>query len=295
MQNNTSDKIKQIVAMTIFGTIGLVRRYIPYPSSVIAFIRGAIGSLFLLLVHFIRRDKFDGPAIKKNIVLLCISGALIGANWICLFEAYRYTSVSAATVCYYMAPVFVILVSPIVLKEAITLKKGLCALVAVGGMILVSGVIETGLSGITGVLFGLAAAVMYAIVVILNKFIKDISANDRTLIQLAAAAIAILPYVLLTEKGTVLDTSWFVLLMVAVAGIVHTGIAYSLYFGSMKGVPAQTLALLSYIDPIIAVLLSVVVLKEAMSLPAAIGVVLVIGATIVSEVQISRKKAAAEI
>lgn len=284
MQTNTA-RLRLITSMVIFGTIGILRNYIPYPSSVIAMVRGLIGALFLVAVLVLRREKFSMAGLKKNLPILLVSGVLLGTNWIFLFEAYRYTSVSVATMCYYMAPVFMILVSPVVLREKLTAKKGICALIAVGGMVLVSGILETGISGLVGVLLGLAAAVMYAAIVMLNKFIRDLTANERTIIQLCVSTIALLPYVLLTEDAGALPMNAAVLGLLLTAGIVHTGIAYSLYFGSMAQLPAQTVALLSYLDPIVAVILSVLVLREHMSIAALIGVVLVLGSTMVSELE----------
>lgn len=283
MKQLTTDKLKLITAMSVFGTVGIFRRYIPYPSSVIAFIRAVIGVVFLIIVLSLKKEAFSKEAIKKNLLVLCLSGALLGANWITLFESYCYTSVSVATMCYNMAPVIMILVSPIVLHEPITKKKGICAAVAVFGMVLVSGILETGISGAKGILFGLASAVLYASVVILNKFITDISANIRSIVQLGVAAVAVLPYVLWTEDMTKLDTSFFVVAMMLIVGIVHTGMCYALYFDSVKSLSAQTVALFSYIDPIIAVVLSVVILKESLSIVAVIGVILVLGAMAVSE------------
>ena len=280
--NGKTDRLQLIFAMAIFGTIGIVRRYIPYPSSVIALVRAVVGALFLIIVHICRRKRFSGEALRNNFILLCVSGALLGANWICLFEAYSYTTVSVATMCYYMAPVFVILLSPIFLREVLTLKKGICSGVAVCGMILVSGISETGIGGIRGVVFGLVAAIMYASVILINKFIHNLSANERTLFQLVISAIALIPYVMITEEIGTLETGGFVIAMLAVAGIVHTGIAYVLYFGSIKSIPAQTVALFSYIDPVVAVILSVAVLKESMTVSALIGVVMVIGAMVAS-------------
>lgn len=280
-----ADRLKLILSMVIFGTIGLVRKLIPYPSGVIALVRGAVGAAFLLALMLLKREKLSCKALKRNLPKLLASGVLLGFNWICLFEAYRYTSVSVATICYYMAPVIVILVSPLILREKLTVKKGVCAAVAVAGMVLVSGVLETGVAGIAGVLLGLAAAVMYAAIILLNKFITELTANERTLFQLAICAVAMLPYVLLTEDLGALESSVAVLALLAVAGIVHTGIAYALYFGSIRGIPAQTVALFSYIDPVVAVILSMAVLREGMSVLAMAGVVLVIGATVVSELQ----------
>ena len=283
-------KSGMILSMLIFGTIGVLRRYIPYSSGVIALIRGLAGAVFLLSFCIAKKNAIQKDALKKNFLLLCLSGTFIGVNWILLFEAYKYTSVSVATICYYMAPVFVILASPIVLHEKLTAKNLLCTFVSVCGMILVSGVIETGISGIKGVCFGIGAALMYAGVIILNKFISGLTASVRTMFQLAAASVAILPYVLLTEKNFSFGSDVSVFVMLAVMGILYTGAVYTLYFACVEKLPAQTVALFSYIDPAAAVLCSVFILNEGLTLLSALGVVLVIGAAIVSELDFGRKQ-----
>lgn len=278
-----TDQLQLIFSMVIFGTIGLARKMIPYPSSVVALARAVIGSAFLLIQRLIRRPGEPMEGLRRNLPLLILSGVLIGANWIALFEAYRYTSVSVATMCYYMAPVFVMLLSPLLLHEQLSRRKALCAAVAVAGMVLVSGVLETGVSGMTGVLLGLLAAAMYATIIFLNKFISGMTADDRTLVQLGVSAISLLPYVLLTENLTTLEITLPAVAMLLLVGIVHTGLTYAMYFGSLKTIPAQTAALLSYIDPVVAVLLSVTVLREPASPLSLLGAVLVIGSMVVSE------------
>lgn len=275
-----------IASMCIFGTIGILRRYIPLSSSLVALVRGIVGCLFLAAVVLLRRQKFDRAAIRQNLWLLLISGAAIGFNWIFLFEAYNYTSVATATLCYYLAPILVILASPLVLKETLTLKKGLCTLAALAGMVLVSGVSETGFTGLAemkGILFGLGAAVLYASVILMNKKLKPIPAYDKTILQLGAASLALLPYVLATENWAQVTVTPLALVLLLVAGVVHTGLAYWMYFGSMDSLNAHTVALLSYIDPILAIILSMVLLQEPMGIPAAIGAVLILGAAYISE------------
>ena len=279
-----SPRAQLILSMLIFGTIGLFRRAIPYPSSVVALVRSVIGALFLLLVRAVKREPIDRAAVKQNLPKLLLLGAMLGTNWIFLFEAYNHTSVAAATMCYYMAPVFIILLSVPVFGEKLTPRKGICAAVAVFGMVLVSDVLTSGLHGAKGLLFGLIAAVLYALIVIVNRTLKDISAEDRTIMQFVASSLVMLPYVLLTENLSALEPTPKVLLLLVIVGVVHTGIAYVLYFDSIAHVSAQTAALLSYIDPIVAVLLSLTVLREPMSPTALLGAVLVIGAMIASEI-----------
>ena len=281
-------KLELIASMFIFGTIGIFVRHIPLPSSMIALVRGFVGAFFVLLFVYLKKSKLDKAAIKKNFVMLALSGAFIGINWILLFESYNYTTVATATLCYYMQPIFVILASPILLKEKLTPKKVVCVLVALIGMVFVSGVLQTGIPALSeakGILYGLGAACFYATVVLMNKKITDISAYDKTIMQLGMGAIVLSPYVMLTQNfgeatASMTPSLWLLLLFV---GLVHTGVAYALYFDSMKDLKAQTLAIFSYIDPIVAIILSALLLKESMGLYGVIGAVLVLGSTFISE------------
>ena len=275
-----------IFSMLVFGTIGIFVRYIPLPSSVIALTRGVIGTVFLIVVTLKRGPGISWKAIRRNLLNLCLSGAFIGINWILLFESYRFTTVAKATLCYYMAPVFVTISAPFLFKERLTKKKMLCIAGALVGMIFVSGIWNTGISGtgeLRGVLYGIGAEVFYASVILLNKKIRDISAYDKTMMQLAAASIVLLPYTVLTEKVSVLSLTPVAVILLAVVGILHTGISYTLYFGSMKELEAQTIAIFSYIDPIVAILLSALFLKEPLGIGGIAGAIMVLGAALISE------------
>lgn len=275
--------------MCIFGTIGIFVRYIPLPSGVIALSRGVIGALFLSLVKLLQKSKVSLDDVKRNLVILCLSGACLGINWMLLFEAYRHTTVATATLCYYLAPVFVTLASPIVLKERLTGGKLICVAAALLGMAFVSGVFDSADASITGVLYGVAAAVFYACVVLFNKKLVSISAYDMTIVQLSVAAITLLPYVLLSTKPDLAALAPLSIALLIAVGIVHTGVSYAMYFGSMKDLKAQTVAIFSYIDPVVAILLSALLLKEKLGVMSVIGAVLILGSTLVSELLENRK------
>lgn len=275
-----------IFSMVIFGTIGIFRKHIELSSGVLAMARGFIGAMFLLFIIALKREKLSKAAIKKNLWFLILSGAFIGFNWILLFEAYRYTTVATATLCYYLAPIFVIIASPLILKERLSGRKVMCVLVALVGMVLVSGVLQAGFHGLSemkGVLFGLGAAAFYASVILLNKKITDIPAYDKTIVQLVCAATVLVPYVLLTGELAVAEWSGIGFVLVLVVGILHTGVTYALYFGSMAYLKAQTVAIFSYIDPIVAILLSAVLLQEKMDGLTILGTVMILGAAVYSE------------
>lgn len=292
MEKETNAKASLILAMVIFGTIGIFRKYIPLPSGIVACARGILGVAFLLVFIKIKKIKMDREAIKKHLWILLVSGGFIGLNWGLLFESYRYTSVAVATLCYYMAPIFVMIVSPFLLKEKLTVKKVLCVIVALIGMVFVSGVLDGGISDVSemkGILFGLGAAALYATVIMMNQKLREVPTYDKTIMQLGAAAVVLIPYILFVEDLSAVVLTPLIILMLIIVGIVHTGIAYALYFGSMNGLKAQTVALFSYIDPIVAIILSAMFLKEPMTIYSAIGAVLVLGATMISELPEKRK------
>lgn len=282
-----------LIAMTIWGTVGVLVHFIPLPSSIIANVRGIIGSLFLLIVLAVKRRHLDGQAIRRNLKYLLPCGVALGFNWVLLFESYNMIGVGIGTVLYYLAPVFVILLSPLLFKEKLTAFRCLCAATALVGMILTSGVIGAGESwNAKGVLLALGSAGMYAAIVLLSKQQKNISAYDTTIFELGVSAVVLLVYNLLTVDFSTLQCTSRGLIMLLVVAILHTGIAYSLYFGAIPYLPVQTSAICSYIDPIVAIIASAIILREPMTLLSGIGAVLVLGGTLASQLKRTEKESA---
>lgn len=282
----TNAKFRLMTAMFIFGTIGIFVRNIPLPSSVIALARGVIGTLFLIIFTKIRKIKISYTEIKNNLSILCLSGMLIGIHWIFLFEAYRNTTVAVATLCYYLAPVFVIIASPFVLKEKLTFKQIVCIGVALIGMIFVSGIFEKGGTEnlqLKGIFFGIGAAIIYAVVILLNKHLKKISSYTMTIMQLGIAAAVLAPYTLLTQNTGSLTFNFTTLILLGIIGIINTGITYTLYFSAIQELKAHTIAIFSYIDPIVAILLSTLILREKPDVFTVIGGIMILGSTLISE------------
>ena len=287
-ENDRKSVLMILSSMLIFGTIGIFRRYIPLSSAFLAFSRGILGGLFILAFVRLKRGKAEERLPVRTVIWLAATGAVMGINWILLFEAYNHTTVAVATLCYYMQPTIVVLLSPLIFRERLTGKKAVCAAVAIAGMVLVSGVIgggEAQAGSLQGILLGLGAAVFYSGVVIMNKRIRGIDAYQKTIIQLLAAGAVMIPYLLLTNGFSSEGVSTRTVILLLVVGLVHTGIAYVLYFGSMDGLKVQSVAIFSYIDPVSALLFSAIFLKEPLSALGIIGAVMIIGSAVISEMQ----------
>lgn len=278
MKGQHNARLLLILSMTIWGTLGIFTRNIEVTSGELALYRALLAMVFLMTFLLITKQKIAFAEIKKEIPLLLASGVAMGFNWILLFEAYKYTTISLATLSYYFAPVLVMVVCPFLFKEKLTKKQILCFIMSTVGLILIIGVGDvSGNSNLVGILFGLGAATLYATVVLLNKFIKNVSGIPRTVLQFIAAIIVLVPYVAATSGCTLSSlssTGWICLLTL---GLVHTGIAYCMYFSVIKDLRGQEVAIFSYIDPLVAVILSVTILHEAITPLQILGGVLILG------------------
>jgi len=275
----------------MFGSIGVVTRYLPFGSEMISLARSLIGGLFVLLFVIIAKRKIDFAAVKKNLTLLILSGAALGINWVLLFESYQNINISTATVCYYIAPVIVTVASPIFLKEKLSFWSVVCVLTALLGLIFVTGVgTETADNFLLGVTYAISAAVLYAAIIIMNKKITDLGGIERTLIQLGVSAAIMLPYTAITGAFLADGASFWSILVLLFAGIVLTGVVYLLFFSAIDKVSAQAISVILYVDPITAIILSSIIFAERMTLMQIFGTILILGATFVNEVALNKKQ-----
>jgi len=280
------EKIYFIFSMIIFGTVGIFVRYIDLASSEIAFLRGSIGCLFLLVIIIFTKQKISWIKIKQNIFVLLLSSCALGVNWIFLFQAYKHTTIANATLSYYFAPIFVVIMSPIVLKEKLSLKKAAYIGIAVLGMFLIiqnDGNIEAPNNPLLGIFFGIIAAAFYATLMLTNKFIKNMSGLETTLLQLTFATIILAPYVLISERDNLFHLTSLSIICIIILGVIHTGVAYYLFFSGMKGIKGQSIAALSYIDPVTSLFVSFLIFNENMTILQIIGALLLLGSTFLSE------------
>ncbi len=279
-------RMELVISMIVFGTLAIFVRGIPLPSGELALYRAVLAALLILIYFLIGKTRLEVSSLKKELVILLISGAAMGRNWILLFEAYRYTTVSAATLSYYVAPVIVTMLCPIFFHEILTKKQLLCFIMSTAGVVMIIGFhnLNGGGKDLIGILLGLGAAVFYAAVILLNKLIKGVSGIQRTFLQFLAAIAVLIPYVACTGGFHLAELSaagWGNLLIV---GLFHTGVTYCLYFSSLKELRGQEAAILSYIDPMVAVVISVLILGEGITVLQIIGGILIIGFAVWNEI-----------
>ena len=251
MKKVINPRLMLIVSMTIFGTLGIFVRNIPVSSGELALYRAILAALLIAIYLIITKQRISFTKIKKEVVTV---------------------------------------VCPVLFHERLTGKQILCFIMSTIGLVMITGIGDIGSgSDFIGILFGLGAAVFYATVILLNKFIKNVEGIPRTFLQFLSAIVILIPYVMLSggmSLGGMNAVGWINLLIV---GLVHTGVTYCMYFSSLKELPGQKAAILSYIDPLVAVLISVTILREKMTIWQIAGGVLILGFTLWNEVSPNTK------
>lgn len=282
--NNKSKTFKYLIAVILYGTIGFFLHYVSAASEFVVMCRGLIGSIFILFIMFITKNLPDLKSIKDNLFMLILSGMSLGFNWIFLFAGYKY-AVAITSLLNYLAPMIVVLISAMYLKEKLTKKQLICTLLSLIGIILVSGLFDGQISAdIHCFIYGILAAIGFVAVVLCNKKIKNIKALDKTVVQLFFSFLTVLPYVLINHSiPTSLDINS--ILIIVMLGVVHTGIAYILYFNSIDTLPVSEVAILGYIEPVMSILTGALIFNEKLTIFGAIGALLILLSAMFSELK----------
>ena len=271
-----------ILSMLIFGTNGILVHHISLASSQIILMRTLIGGLLLTLIVLLR-GGFDRAGIRADILPLLVGGSVLGLNWVALFEAYRQLNVSLATLIYYVGPILVLLFSPVLFREKLNSRKITSVVLVAVGLVCISGSIALRGMSMRGLLTAVVSALFYAAVIIFNKRITNTGGLQTAALELDIAFVIVLIYMMLTvgpPHPAVSDIPW-----IAVIGLVNTGLAYLLYFSGLQKLPAQSAALISYVDPVSALVFSALFLHETMTPVQILGAVLIIGGAVFGELK----------
>ena len=275
--------IKYFTALLLFGSNGIVASFISLPSSEIVLLRTLIGSVLLIALFFLMRNKLTFYRYKKDSLFLLLSGIAMGTSWMFLYEAYAQIGVSIASLCYYCGPMVVMILSPLLFKEKLTTVKIIGFMAVLAGIFLVNGNAYDGKGNLWGIFCGLMSALMYAAMVICNKKARRIQGMENATLQLFISFLTVFFFVLF-KQGFAIRLSTEDIIPMLILGLLNTGIGCYFYFSSIGDLPVQTVAICGYLEPLSAVLFSVAFLHERLSLFQIIGAVCIIGGAIFSEV-----------
>lgn len=275
---------KYIVGLLLFGSNGVVASFIDLPSHYIVLWRSILGGLMLTGLFFLTGNRITCHRHKKDLLFVILSGAAMAADWLLLFEAYSRIGVSLGMIINYCGPVVVILFSAFIFKEKITVKTIFALGFALSGAILISW--QGANSGIDklGLILAALSAFAYAAMVIFNKLSKEIKGTENATIQLLSTMVIVTVYVTLKHglHFVIPSKSIFPVLWI---GLLNTGLGCYFYFSSLSSLPAQTVAVFGYLEPLSAVFFSVLILQERMLLLQIIGSTLILIGTILLNIR----------
>ncbi len=279
---NNKAFFKYIFALLLFGSNGIVASFIDLSSQNIVLLRTLIGSILLIAIFFLSGGRLTFYKYKKQFAFLTISGIAMGTSWMFLYEAYERIGVSIASLLYYCGPVIVMVLSPLLFNERLTVNKALGFLAVVVGVVLINGYAFDGNGDIFGIVCGLLSAIMYAFMVICNKKAKDIVGIENSTLQLTIAFLTVAIFVGL-KQGYAMRTAPTSIVPILILGLLNTGIGCYFYFSSIGKLKVQTVAICGYLEPLSAVIFSVIFLKETMLPLQIVGAILIIGGAMIGE------------
>ena len=293
------ERLKLTLISATFGTVGLFTHFIPLSSAAIVFYRALLGGAFIVVMMKLSGIDIDIKSMRDNLIVLIFTGFFMALNWVLQFEAFKVSSVAIGTVCYNMMPIFLLTIASFMFNEKITLKSGLCILIATIGVILVSNVVNVGIKSneVLGCVYGILGAIFYALIVTFNRKLSQIRTHDKVIFQFAFSTLIMAIYVGLIEKKSFfidsnLPRNEIVIGVVCmlILSFLHTGFCYVHYFNAVSRLKAETVAILTYIDPVVALFLSYFVLKENMTALQFLGAVMILGSTLFNELSKTNKE-----
>lgn len=282
MKSYKANLIFYIISLILMGSNGIVASFINLSSIEIVFIRTIIGSILFILVSIFHKEKFLCLRDRHDALFLILSGLALGGGWIFLFEAYKLVGVSIATLLYYLGPIIAMLLSPLFFYEKLTKEKILGAIVVFIGIILINKNVSNDISKIHGIFYGFISGLLYAAMVIFNKNVHSASGFENTTCQLVSSFFLVSIFMLLTTGINIKieGSEWIPVIWI---GLVNTGLVCFFYYSTITKLPMSTVAILSYLDPVAAVVLSALILGERLTFEQMIGVILVIGGAAFSQ------------
>ena len=274
--------IKYLCALLLFGLNGIVASQISMTSYEIVFLRTLIGSVFLAVLFLLTKEKLTIKKHPRDLVFIVVSGIAMGTSWMFLYEAYQQIGVSLSSLLYYCGPVIVMILSPLIFKEKLTLPKILGFIIVLGGVFLVNGKAAISGGNSWGLFCGGMSALMYFMMVTFNKQSKNITGMENSLIQTAVSFLTVAVFVGFKQHFVMSipaeDWIWILIL-----GLVNTGLGCYLYFSPLAKLPVQTVAVCGYLEPLSAVIFAALILGETMTLFQILGAVSIIGGAMIGE------------
>ncbi len=281
------NRMKLVLVMIIWGSLGVFTKSIPLSALHLAFLRALIALPVLWGVMKLQKaDKVEWALLKPYLV----SGALLGFGWLTLFYGFKHTSISSAVIIYNMCPVYVMIAAPLILKETISKLQITVIFFSLLGLILIVGNNLLAGYGYMGMALSAVAGMLYATIILINRSITcRVDNQTATFVQIVTAMLVLLPFVVLDGSIlTVVHLDARAVVYTILLGIVHTGVAYTLFFSLAAHMKSVEMVAYSYLEPLFSILFSVIIVGEKLTILQIIGGIFILGSTYIGELRKDR-------
>ena len=276
------NKVKLVAVMIIWGSLGVFTRSIPLSAWSLAFLRALIALPVLFAALKMKTTAKPKPSL---LIPYLISGILLGFGWLTLFYGFKHTSLASAVIIYNMCPVYVMIAAPLLLKEAVSKIEIAVIFTAFIGLLLIVGHDLLAGVGYMGMALSAVSGMLYATIVLLNRSIKvRLDNQTATFAQILAAMAVLLPFVLMDGNVfTVTSMDTTAILFTILLGVLHTDVAYTLFFSLSAQMKSVEIVSYSYLEPLFGILFSVLVVGEVLTPQQILGGILILGSTFIGE------------
>ncbi len=277
------NRMKLALVMLIWGSLGVFTRFIPLSALNLAYLRAFIA---LPVLFAAMKMKKAAKAEWRLLIPYVISGVLLGFGWLTLFYGFKHTSISSAVIIYNMSPVYVMILAPLVLKERISKIHIAVILFSILGLFLIVGHNVSEGYGYMGMALSAVSGMLYATIVLINRKVKArVDNQTATFVQILAAMVVLLPFVLMDGSiFTIVQMDTMAVICTILLGVLHTGVAYTLYFSVYTHMKSVEIVSYSFLEPLFGILFSVIFVGETLTFPQIVGGVLILGSTYIGEV-----------
>ena len=274
---NVNAMIKLTISMAIFGSIGFFTTQTGLPAIELVFVRCICATIFLGVLWLLTGGHKTEVWKKNEVLKTMICGVFIVLNWVFLFKAFEVMSISIAISIYNLAPIFVLILGSVFLREKMGIRSILATAICFLGSILIVGIDSfTSVSQFmnSGFFWALLSAICYALTMFTSKTITGMSSYALTFVQTMVGILMLFPLCDFTAFQGLTQTNWLYILG---TGFIHTGFVYYLFFDSIRNLSTVLVSVLVFVDPVVAILLDTILLAFRPTSLQILGILLIFG------------------
>lgn len=278
MREKTKGLIIIHLSVVMFGLTGLFGRFVDLPAAFIVLGRVFFAGLSLGLM--VKARGMD-IAVKnrRDALMLAASGAVITVHWVTFFLSVKASTIAIAVITFSTFPLFLAFIEPALFGEKIKMREILLAAAMLCGVFILSGGSGFGGDTLRGIIFGMICSFSYAIFSLMNrKLIENYASTVVSFFQQVTATLLLLP-VLLFERPAITVSN---LVLLALLGVVFTGLAHTLYISGLKNVNGRSAGMIAGLESVYGIAAAALLLAEYPTAREIAGGVVILGAALIS-------------